>query len=65
MLNLLLTTGLAGSWEQDQRDGQGTYTYPNGDTFRGGWSAGQKSGAGTYFFKDSMSQVRDCAKCLF
>lgn len=48
----------AGSWAQDQRDGQGTYAYPNSDTFGGGWSAGQKHGKGTYFFKESMSQVR-------
>jgi hypothetical protein len=31
--------------------GQGTYTYPSGDVYKGGFEAGLKQGSGTYVFK--------------
>lgn len=47
-----------GSWYQGKRNGEGQYTYANGDIYKGGWKDNLKDGTGTYHFKASMSQVR-------
>ena len=31
-----------GEWYNDQRDGQGKFTYADGTIYNGGWSAGLK-----------------------
>lgn len=46
----------AGTWEADKPHGQGTYTYPNGDTYSGAWVGGRKHGAGTYHFARERCQ---------
>ncbi|KAJ3592743.1 hypothetical protein NHX12_007870 [Muraenolepis orangiensis] len=43
-----------GSWVDDQRQGQGVYTYADGDTYDGGWLLDVRHGAGTYRYKDSL-----------
>ena len=35
------------------RNGQGTYTYPNGDVFEGHWSNNLRHGQGSYTFTSS------------
>jgi nucleoside diphosphate kinase len=42
-------------WKDDKRDGYGTYTYANGDTYAGEWKAGAKAGKGTYTAKASST----------
>ena len=54
-LALTLSPSLAnatftGSWNEDQRNGQGIYTYPNKDTYSGGWAADAKDGYGVYTY---------------
>ena len=38
-------------------EGQGTYTWPNGDKYVGGWKEGKKHGQGTLFFDDGSKAV--------
>jgi len=33
-------------------EGQGEYTYPNGEKYAGGWAAGKKHGTGVYYYTD-------------
>ncbi len=35
----------------DVKNGQGTYTYPNGDQYVGQWKDGKKHGRGVYKYK--------------
>jgi hypothetical protein len=42
---------LAGNWQEDKMDGEGTYYYANGDIYAGSFSEGKKHGQGMYFFK--------------
>jgi hypothetical protein len=49
-------TTYVGEWKDDLREGQGVYTYGNGDTYSGEWKAGKKGGAGTYTSKGVASQ---------
>ncbi len=41
----------AGSFVEDQLDGEGTYYYLNGDIYAGTWKANKKHGQGYYYFK--------------
>ena len=43
----------AGDWKDDVRDGFGTYTYANGDTYEGEWSNNLRHGQGTYTYAES------------
>ncbi len=40
----------------DLRNGYGTYTYSNGDTYEGDWSNSLRHGEGTYTFSSSESK---------
>ena len=40
------------------RNGVGTYTYANGDTYEGEWSNNLRHGQGTYTYADSGVKVR-------
>ena len=42
-----------GEWNDDVRNGIGTYTYINGDTYEGEWSNNLRHGQGTYTYADS------------
>ena len=46
-----------GYWAEDTRNGYGTYTYINGDTYEGEWSNNLRHGQGTYTFADSGVKV--------
>lgn len=37
-----------GNWLEDQRHGQGTYTFASGGGYRGEWKQGQMDGMGCY-----------------
>ena len=39
------------------RNGVGTYTYTNGDTYEGEWSNNLRHGQGTYTYADSGVKV--------
>ena len=38
-------------------NGQGTYTYPNGDKYEGEFKEGEKNGQGTFTFSDGRKYV--------
>ena len=40
-----------GDYENDVKNGQGKYFYPNGDVYEGGWKDGLKHGVGVYKYK--------------
>ena len=42
-----------GEWSDDVRNGFGTYTYINGDTYEGEWSNNLRHGQGTYTYAES------------
>jgi hypothetical protein len=48
---------LKGEWKEDRKEGNGTYTYVNGDRFCGGWRNNKKHGHGTYVFANSQTSV--------
>lgn len=39
-----------GQWKNDRKEGEGRYTYINGDFYSGEWANGRKHGEGTYIF---------------
>ena len=43
----------------DKKNGQGTYTFANGDTYAGEWSGDEKNGQGTYTFANGDKYVGD------
>ena len=47
----------AGEWFNDMRNGQGVYTYVNGDTYEGEWVDGLRHGQGTYTYKETGAKV--------
>jgi hypothetical protein len=48
---------IIGAWFKDQKHGEGKFTYPNKDIYKGEWKDNLRHGVGTYFFAISMSQV--------
>jgi len=40
---------------EEYGDGQGTFTYPNGEKYEGEWKNGKKHGHGTYTWSDGKS----------
>jgi radial spoke head protein 1 len=46
-----------GEFVGSKRQGQGSYTFANGDVYEGAWDADVKHGAGLYTFKASSSKV--------
>lgn len=51
----------AGAWAADKMEGQGTYTYPNGDVFSGSFRGGVKDGRGVYHCKVHRGACRELA----
>ncbi len=46
-------TGIyVGSWENGLRNGQGKYTWPNGDVYEGTWQNDNRHGYGVYLWND-------------
>ena len=39
-----------GEFRNGKREGDGLFTYPNGDIYSGRWLNGKKHGQGTYIF---------------
>jgi hypothetical protein len=50
---------IIGAWFKDKKHGEGKFTYPNKDIYKGEWKDNLRHGVGTYFFAISMSQVHD------
>ena len=45
--------------------GEGTFTYSNGDVYKGEWVNGLKHGQGSYSFKESNTQVsKNCLQLI-
>lgn len=42
-----------GEWADDFRNGQGKYTYTNGDAYEGEWSNNLRHGKGSYTFSST------------
>ena len=40
-----------GDWKNDQKNGKGTYYWPNGDKYSGDWLNGHRTGNGVYYYK--------------
>ena len=47
---------IAGSWVEDQRSGNGKYSYINGDYYDGEWQNHVRHGQGTYVYADTGSK---------
>ena len=41
-----------GNWNRGEKNGEGTYFFPNGDMYIGKWSNGKQHGEGTYLFSN-------------
>ena len=37
-----------GHWQENNKHGFGTFTYPNGEKYEGTWVRGRKNGTGVY-----------------
>ncbi len=46
-----------GMWKRNNKHGNGTYTYVNGDVYSGRWVKNVKSGKGAYVIAESQSQL--------
>ena len=53
MAPVIGTNSSLGMWMDDLRNGQGTYTYANGDTYEGEWSNNLRHGEGSYTYSAS------------
>ena len=53
MMKILPLLKSLGEWGEDQRNGHGTYTYVNKDTYEGEWSNNLRHGSGTYTYASS------------
>jgi len=53
---LLRVLRRAGGWQQDKREGYGSYYYYNGDIYAGTWQNHVRHGHGTYTYGDSGLQ---------
>ena len=42
-----------GEYVNDLKEGQGKYTYGNGDVYKGQWKAGKRHGKGAYTYKEN------------
>ena len=42
-----------GEYVNDLKEGQGKYTYGNGDIYKGQWKAGKRHGKGAYTYKEN------------
>jgi len=55
-----------GEWKNDKKEGEGRYTYVNGDVYSGEWVNGRKHGYGTYIFaKTQMKVTQDWQTCFY
>ena len=43
-----LVESLFGDWKKGNKEGRGTYTYPNGSKFSGEWKNDRRNGQGTF-----------------
>ena len=41
-----------GQYSNDKKEGEGKYSWSNGDWYEGGWKAGLRHGHGIYVWKD-------------
>lgn len=48
----------SGRWENDDRNGKGTYHYINGDTYEGDWKDNKRHGKGIY--QCSATKLKVC-----
>ena len=48
-----------GVFKDGERNGQGTYTFSNGDKYEGEWKDGKLTGQGTLTFPDGTKYVRE------
>ena len=46
-----------GEWNENIREGHGTYTYPNNDTYEGEWKNHQRHGKGVYTYAATSSSA--------
>ena len=51
-----------GQYKKHKREGQGTYTYANGDKYVGEWKEHKYHGKGTYSFADGRETTGDWKK---
>lgn len=49
-----------GRWENDERNGQGTYVYKNGDIYEGEWKDNKRHGSGVYTCTSTKLKVFYC-----
>jgi len=43
-------------WSRNVKCGEGTYTYPNQDQYKGEWENDKKNGIGRYYFNENKSK---------
>jgi len=58
LLSFLLYFITTGRWENDERNGQGTYHYINGDVYEGEWKDNKRQGKGIY--KCAATKLKVC-----
>jgi hypothetical protein len=44
-----------GEWKDGKLDGQGTFTFFNGEKYVGGWKSDRQHGRGAYIYPDGRS----------
>jgi len=57
-INELFLYYLPGMWVDNERSGQGTYIYANGDSYEGEWRKNQKHGDGVYTCASTKVKVQ-------
>ncbi|KAF4741144.1 hypothetical protein FOZ62_006983, partial [Perkinsus olseni] len=55
--DIVRTTRYEGQYVNDQKDGHGVFTWPDGRRYEGGWKAGKQNGRGIY--RTAKGEVRE------
>ena len=54
---LIISRKFVGIHKDDKRNGQGTFTYPDGGKYVGRWKDDKRNGQGTYTYPDGRKYV--------
>lgn len=57
MIQVILPNRYAGEYANGQRNGHGTFTYPDGSVYEGAWVEGQREGHGVYNYANGDTYI--------
>lgn len=50
-------SGYVGQWKDNEKSGQGTYTWPSGNKYVGQWHDDNRNGQGTFYYANGRVEA--------